>query len=71
MLLTVEQLQSISHFGEVPCQGDIISSFLFVLASEALFILIKSKPEIEGMITTTFTLLMLMIQPFSHKILFL
>ena len=30
-------------------QGDPISAFLFVLALEILFILIKSKPEIEGM----------------------
>ena len=30
-------------------QGDPISAFLFVLALEDLFILIKSKPEIEGM----------------------
>ena len=30
-------------------QGDRISAFLFILALEILFILIKSKPEIEGM----------------------
>ena len=30
-------------------QGDRISAFLFVLALEMLFILIKSKPEIERM----------------------
>ena len=30
-------------------QGNPISAFLFVLALEILFILIKSKPEIEGM----------------------
>ena len=30
-------------------QGDPISAFLFVLALEVLFILIKSKSEIEGM----------------------
>ena len=30
-------------------QGDPISAFLFVLALEILFILITSKPEIEGM----------------------
>ena len=30
-------------------QGDPISAFLFILALEILFILIKSKPEIEGM----------------------
>ena len=29
--------------------GDPISAFLFVLALEILFILVKSKPEIEGM----------------------
>ena len=32
-------------------QGDPISAFLFILALEILFILIKSKPEIEGMTT--------------------
>ena len=32
-----------------PRQGYPISAFLFVLALEVLFILIKSKPEIEGM----------------------
>ena len=30
-------------------QGDPVSAFLFVLALEVLFILIKLKPEIEGM----------------------
>ena len=30
-------------------QGDPISAFLFVLALEILFILIKLKPEMEGM----------------------
>ena len=30
-------------------QGDPISAFLFILALEILFILIKSKAEIEGM----------------------
>ena len=30
-------------------QGDSFSPFLFVLGLEALFILIKLKPEIEGM----------------------
>ena len=30
-------------------QGDPISAFLFVLALEVLFIIITSKPEIEGM----------------------
>ena len=30
-------------------QGDPISAFLFILALEILFILIKSKSEIEGM----------------------
>ena len=30
------------------CQGDPISVFLFVLALEVFFILIKPKPEIEG-----------------------
>ena len=50
MLLTVVQLQSTSHLGEVPIrQGDPISAFLFVLPLEVLFILRKSKPETEGM----------------------
>ena len=31
-------------------QGDPISAFLFILALEILFIDLKSKPEIEGMI---------------------
>ena len=30
-------------------QGNPISAFIFILALEILFILIKSKPEIEGM----------------------
>ena len=30
-------------------QGNSISAFLFILCSEILFILIKSKPQIEGM----------------------
>ena len=30
-------------------QGDLISAFLFALAIEVLFILIRSKPKIEGM----------------------
>ena len=34
--------------GRGACQGDPISAFLFILALE-IFILIKSKPEIEGM----------------------
>ena len=35
--------------GRGACQGDPISAFLFTLALEILFILLKSKPEIEGM----------------------
>ena len=31
------------------CQGDSISAFLFILALEILFLLIKLKPEIEKM----------------------
>ena len=38
--------------GRGACQGDPISAFLFILALEILFILIKLKPEIEG--TTLF-----------------
>ena len=49
-------------------QGDPISAYLFVLALEILFQLIKSKPEINLTIAT-FTLHMLKIQPFSYKIL--
>ena len=33
--------------GRGVCQGDQISAFLFVLALEILFLLIKSKSEIE------------------------
>ena len=48
VLLTTEQLQNISHFGEEPLK---VTQFqlCIVLALEILFILIKSKPEIEGM----------------------
>ena len=49
-------------------QGDPISAFLFILALEILFILIKLKPEIEIMaflIITTYILHMLMIQSIS------
>ena len=53
-------------------QDDPISAYLFVLALEILFQLIKSKPEIKGLTIFhhfTFTLHMLTIQPFSYKIL--
>ena len=49
-------------------QGDSVSAFLFILALEILFILIKLKPEIEIMaflIITTYILHMLMIQSIS------
>ena len=36
--------------GSGACQGDPISAYLFVLALEILFQLIKSKPEIKGFI---------------------
>ena len=47
MSLTVVQLQSISHLGEVPVKVTQFQLLLLVLALEVLFILIKSKPEIE------------------------
>ena len=49
MLLTEVQLQSISHLGEELVKVTQFQIFLFILALEILFILIKSKPEIEGM----------------------
>ena len=48
MLLTVVQLQSISHLGDMSFKVVQFQLFLFVSALEALLILIKSKPEIEG-----------------------
>ena len=60
--------------GRGACQGDPISTFLFILALEILFILIKSKPEIERMTIFDYNyliLLMLMMQLFSCTILFL
>ena len=36
-------------YGRGALQGELISAFLFVLGLEILFLLIKSKPEIEGM----------------------
>ena len=36
------------HLGRDARQGDSISAYLFVLALEILFQLIKSKPEIKG-----------------------
>ena len=38
-----------SSLGRDASQGDLISAFLFVLAVETLFILIKSKADIERM----------------------
>ena len=35
--------------GRGACQGDPISAFLFILALEILFLLIKKKPEIAGL----------------------
>ena len=35
--------------GRGSCQGDPISAYLFVLALEILFQLIKSKPEVKGL----------------------
>ena len=47
VLLTVVQVQ-ISHVGQTPVK---VTQFQpFILALEILFLLIKSKPEIEGMI---------------------
>ena len=48
-LLMEVQLQNIFHLGEEARQGDPISAFISILALEILFILIKPKPEIEGM----------------------
>ena len=48
MLLTAIQLQNISHFREEPVKGP-NSCSLFISALEILFILLTSKPEIEGM----------------------
>ena len=49
------------------CQGDSVQAFLFILALEILFTLIKWKREIEEktIFLTTFILHMLMIEPFS------
>lgn len=47
-VVTVVQLQSISHLQEVPVKVT-LSAFLFILALEILFVLIKSKLEIEKM----------------------
>ena len=38
-----------SMLGKGACQGDPISAFLFILALEILFFLIKTKPEILGL----------------------
>ena len=35
--------------GRGACQGDLISAFLFILALEILFLLIKTKLEIAGL----------------------
>ena len=43
------QLQNISQLGEELVNVTQFQFFLFILALEILFILIKSKPEIEGM----------------------
>ena len=47
-VVTVVQLQSISHLQEVPVKVT-LSALLFILALEILFVLIKSKLEIEKM----------------------
>ena len=49
MLLTVVQLKSISHLVEVPVKVTQFQLFWFALALEILFIIVKLKPEIEGM----------------------
>ena len=38
-----------SMLGRGACQGDPISTILFILALEILFLLIKAKPDIEGL----------------------
>ena len=47
-VVTVVQLQSISHLQDVSVKVT-LSAFLFILALEILFVLIKSKLEIEKM----------------------
>ena len=49
MLSTVVQLQNIFHLGEELVKVTQFQFFLFILALEILFILIKLKPEIGGM----------------------
>ena len=48
LLMTIEP-QNISHLGEELVKVTQFQFFLFILALEIIFILIKSNPEIEGM----------------------
>ena len=48
-------------------QGDPISAYLFIIALEVVFSLIKANPNIEGLqflVTHSYTLLMQMTRPF-------
>ena len=51
-------------------RGDPISAYLFILALEVVFLLIKANPDIEGLqflVILSYTLLMQMTLPFFKK----